>query len=112
MTTLTPCANINCGRTDIDAPTVCCCATRNPEADLAVTTIIDLSTDHVQQWDRVDGVLVVEVVDCFYCGGADVPLVDTTEGRHPVPHQSKTHRNVCQWGTIYDPATRAITVAP
>jgi hypothetical protein len=90
----------------------------NPVADTSaitmdtpvIGTVTDLSQGGVALWDRIEDRMVVEHVDCSYCGGKDVPLVDTNEGRKPVPHRVNDRNSTCQWGDTIGAATIANTL--
>lgn len=85
----------------------------NPAADTskitatapAIATVTDLSQGTVALWDQIEGRTVVAHNDCSYCGGKDVPLVDTNEGRLPVPHRSNSRNTTCQWGDTVSPVS-------
>lgn len=83
----------------------------NPAADTSaitadspvITTVTDLSEGAVALGDQIEGRTVVALNDCSYCGGKNVPLVDTNEGRLPVPHRSNSRNTTCQWGDTVAP---------
>ena len=76
---------------------------------LAVSTVVDLSTDNIQRGERVEGLLVAGTADCAYCGGTEVPMVDTRTGRTVLPHRRDAKSGACVRGTVVAPATVANT---
>lgn len=79
-------------------------------SDPAITGTINLAARPYEPGDQISGFTVADVSEhCNYCGGKNVPLIDTSEGRRPVPHVRDGKSTACQWGTDIGRASIANT---
>lgn len=79
-------------------------------SDRAITGTINLEARTYEPGDQISGFTVAAVSQsCNYCGGNNVPLIDTSEGRRPVPHVRNGRSTECQWGTDIGRASIANT---